>query len=108
MAFSLLAYGLDGGRWSLFVLLFLAPDLSMLAYLAGPRWGGIAYNLLHAMIGPALLAAVALVLVQPLMIHLALIWFAHIGFDRMLGYGLKSHDSFHRTHMGLIGKARTK
>src|SRR3954470_22529461 len=37
----------------------------------------------------------------------ALIWFAHIGLDRALGYGLKYDDSFQHTHLGWIGKRAT-
>ena len=40
----------------------------------------------------------------PLAGTLALIWFAHIGFDRMLGYGLKHGAGFRFTHLGRIGK----
>ena len=41
--------------WPVFALLFLAPDLSMLAYLAGPRAGAIGYNLAHTYAVPLLL-----------------------------------------------------
>ena len=36
--------------------------------------------------------------------HLALIWLAHIGIDRALGYGLKYGAGFGFTHLGRIGK----
>ena len=39
-----------------------------------------------------------------LAMHLALIWSAHIGFDRALGYGLKYDTGFSFTHLGRIGK----
>src|SRR5882672_2456799 len=35
LAGAALAYSALGGRWSMFALLFLVPDLSMLGYLAG-------------------------------------------------------------------------
>jgi hypothetical protein len=38
-------------------------------------------------------------------VSIALIWFAHIGFDRALGYGLKYPSAFQNTHMGRIGKS---
>ena len=38
------------------------------------------------------------------MISLALIWAAHIGFDRMLGLGLKYEAGFTFTHLGRIGR----
>jgi hypothetical protein len=37
----------------------------------------------------------------------AIILFAHISMDRALGYGLKYEDSFHHTHLGIIGKQNT-
>ena len=37
---------------------------------------------------------------------LGLIWLAHIGFDRALGYGLKSASGFRDTHLGAPGRSR--
>lgn len=54
------AYGYTGHSYWLFAGLFLVPDLSMLAYLAGPRWGALGYNLVHALTGPLLLGVTAL------------------------------------------------
>ena len=86
---AVLAYRQVEQGWLLFALLFLAPDLSFFGYLAGPRIGGLIYNLAHSLIGPLLLAGVGVVLANPLVTGIALIWLAHIGFDRTLGYGLK-------------------
>ncbi|HCQ54072.1 MAG: DUF4260 family protein [Brevundimonas diminuta] len=83
LVLAALAYSRFGQSWALFAVLFLAPDLSFAGYLAGPRAGAWAYNLAHS-----------------------LIWLAHIGFDRALGYGLKSPEAFGLTHLGLIGPAR--
>jgi hypothetical protein len=41
----------------------------------------------------------------PLAGPLALIWLAHIGIDRALGYGLKYASGFGFTHLGRIGPA---
>jgi hypothetical protein len=57
LALSALLYGLNGGSWLLFVLLFLLPDFSMLGYLAGSRVGTAGYNLFHTYAAPSLLAA---------------------------------------------------
>src|SRR5262249_40139526 len=43
--------------WALFVVLFFAPDLSMLGYLVNPRIGAIAYNAAHTTIVYGPLAA---------------------------------------------------
>lgn len=96
-------YARMGGDWRLFAILFLAPDLSFLAYAVGPRAGAIAYNILHSTIGPAVLAGAALLWHLPLL-GIALIWAAHIGADRALGYGLKYAQGFSFTHLGRIGR----
>jgi hypothetical protein len=41
----------------------------------------------------------------PIAGSVALIWLAHIGFDRALGYGLKYKAGFGFTHLGRIGPA---
>jgi len=97
---SVLLYILNGESWLLFVLLFLAPDVSMLGYLSGPRTGAVSYNLFHTYVLPGLLAAFGLLTGSPLLVSLALVWFAHIGFDRMVGYGLKYPTGFSDTHLG--------
>lgn len=99
-------YATSGASWWLFGLLFLAPDLGMAGYFAGPRIGAMTYNLVHTYAAPALLAACGLLLAAPLAVHLALVWTAHIGFDRMLGYGLKLPAGFTATHLGPIGRPR--
>ena len=94
-----------GGGWEMFALLFLLPDLSMLGYLVGKRVGAAAYNAGHSYVGPALFCATGLLQGDELLPKLAVIWVAHIGFDRMLGYGLKYGSAFGHTHLGLKGKA---
>jgi len=99
-----LLYARTGESWWLFALLFLAPDLSFFAYLGGPKAGAIVYNCAHTLIAPAVLGIAGLLLPNTLIIALALIWAAHIGFDRMLGYGLKYAAGFAFTHLGRIGR----
>ena len=98
------AYALVGSGWAFFALLFLAPDLSMLGYLGGRKVGAAAYNLGHSYILPTMLAACGVVMSQPILLSLSLIWVAHIGFDRMLGYGLKYATAFGHTHLGMVGR----
>ena len=92
--------------WWLFGLAFLAPDLSMLGYLVGPAVGARAYNLVHSYVWPISLATYGMGTGASDVMPWALIWFAHIGFDRMLGYGLKYETAFGETHLGRIGKSR--
>jgi hypothetical protein len=98
---SLVAYQAMHGSWLVFALLFLVPDLSMLGYLAGRRTGAAAYNLGHSYLSPAALAAAGLILQAPWLFGPALIWAAHIGFDRLLGYGLKYAAGFKVTHLSV-------
>lgn len=101
---ALFAHLDPGWGWGMAALLFFAPDLSFSAYLAGPKVGAFFYNLLHVYaLGAALLAA-GLILSCPIPAALGALWLAHSGFDRMLGYGLKSPAGFSFTHLGRIGK----
>ena len=103
-AAALVAFALSGGSWLMFALLLLAPDLSMLGYLAGPRFGAFAYNLAHTLIVAIALGAVAWLAGNAFGQQLALIWIVHIALDRALGYGLKLPTSFRDTHLGRIGR----
>jgi Domain of unknown function (DUF4260) len=93
-----------GDSWLLFALLFFAPDLSFLAYLISPRAGAIAYNLVHTTIAPLALLGFAILSGSHLGQAIGLIWLAHIGADRALGYGLKYATAFGDTHLGYIGR----
>jgi hypothetical protein len=94
--------------WWLFAALILAPDVSFLAYLAGPRIGAAIYNAAHTTTGPVLIALSDLVLGTTLGVPVALIWAAHIGADRMLGYGLKYERGFGFTHLGRLRAAKAR
>ena len=82
----------------------VVPDLSFAAYLAGPRAGALVYNAAHSYLGPVMLMTTGLALASPLVLSIAMIWLAHIGIDRALGYGLKYQAGFAFTHLGKIGK----
>jgi Domain of unknown function (DUF4260) len=55
---------------------------------------------------PTPVAGTGLSLDKPPFLGLAAVWAAHIGFDRMLGYGLKDTSGFVDTPLGRIGRAR--
>lgn len=97
-------YAAGGHSWLVFATLFLAPDLSFAAYSTGPRVGAAVYNALHSTVPALALSALAWGLASPGAAAIALIWLAHIGFDRALGYGLKYGSGFSDTHLGRIGK----
>jgi len=96
---SILLYRHVHGSWILFAVLFLSPDLSMLGYVANARIGAAVYNLVHTLSAPALLLAVIYFARQPRWLPYLFLWTAHIGLDRILGYGLKYPTFFKDTHL---------
>jgi hypothetical protein len=101
-----LLYAIWEGSWWVYAILFLAPDISFAAYLAGPRPGAIIYNAAHSYMAPVALMTTGFATSSPLVLSLAMIWLAHIGIDRALGYGLKYSRGFGFTHLGRIGKGQ--
>ena len=81
------------------VILFLAPDLSFVGLAGGPRVGAVAYDAAHTYVGPILLASASAIVEWDTGVMLGLIWLAHIGIDRAIGYGLRYPDAFRDTHL---------
>ncbi len=104
-AAMLVLYATWGGSWWIFAILFLAPDLSFAAYLIDPKTGAFVYNAVHSYLAPVALMTLGFGLSEPLILSIAMIWLAHIGIDRALGYGLKYTAGFGFTHLGRIGRA---
>jgi hypothetical protein len=96
---ALVLYFDAGYGWLLLLLLFLAPDLGMVGYLGGPELGALTYDVVHTYALPVALALVGVLGDSDTATQIALIWFAHIGLDRMLGYGLKYPTGFGDTHL---------
>lgn len=99
---SIVLYAYAGGNGWLFLLLLLVPDVAMLGYLVNTKVGAISYNLIHSTALPLILAIAAFVFSWTLGLHLALIWLAHIGMDRTVGYGLKYSSEFKATHLNRV------
>ena len=99
-AAAVAGYTLNGGSWVIFAALILVPDLFMLGYLIDKRRGAMLYNLGHTTALPALLIAGGLTMGSGFATAVGLIWLAHIGFDRAVGFGLKYADSFKHSHLG--------
>jgi hypothetical protein len=104
-AVAIAGYTWVGGSLGWFAALFLLPDLAFIAYLAGPRRGALAYNATHSYAGPLLLLAFGALTAMPAVQAVALVWCAHIGMDRSLGFGLKYAAGAGRTHLGRLGRA---
>ncbi len=105
MLTAMMAYDKFGAGWGTFAWFFLTPDLSFLGYLAGARVGAISYNVAHSYIGAVACLIASQLLAAPLLLTIGIIWCAHIGFDRALGYGLKYSTGFKFTHLGRIGRS---
>lgn len=88
--------------WWIPALLF-APDFFMAGYARSTRLGAMTYNIGHTYLLPVMVALYGLHGHRPLVLGVGLIWLAHIGMDRLLGYGLKYDDNFQHTHLGNIG-----
>ena len=86
-------------QWWLFLALLLAPDVSAVGYLFGPRVGAAIYDAGHLDAFPIALAVVGVVTGDDVCIKLGLIWLAHIGMDRAVGYGLKYPTHHKDTHL---------
>jgi hypothetical protein len=81
------------------VLLALVPDFSLAGYLAGPRLGTVIYNAVHTTLLPIALGTIGVLSDADVPVQLALIWLAHIGADRAIGFGLKYPSTFSDTHL---------
>lgn len=97
-------YAKGGYGWGYFAACFLAPDLALLGYLRGPRTGAWFYNAAHSYVGPLALLGLGGIGGQEWAAMAGLVWASHIGFDRMLGYGLKYALGFSHTHLGQVGR----
>lgn len=68
----------------------------------------MADNALHTYVGPLLLVGVGYWVAVEFATLVALVWAAHVGADRALGYGLKYATAFGDTHLGRVGKERNE
>ncbi|KQM78046.1 hypothetical protein ASE74_15145 [Pedobacter sp. Leaf216] len=89
--------------WWMWVLLFLAPDISMLGYLFGNRVGALSYNLFHHQLLAAAIAVIGFILHYNYIELAGLVLLGHSSIDRAMGYGLKFSTGFKFTHLGSMG-----
>ena len=95
---SVAAFHQLNGSWLWFFLLLLWPDVFMLGYLLNPRVGAALYNVMHTELLPLYIGGAAIFEGWHNVVLFTLIWLAHIGMDRALGYGLKYPTFFKDTH----------
>lgn len=102
LAAALFVYHTQGFGWLTFGLALLLPDVAMLGYLVNKRIGSTVYNIFHTYTLPLVLGAAGVALGSTLALQAAIIWMAHIGMDRAVGYGLKYATDFKDTHLSRI------
>ncbi len=93
----------DAGYWQIFAF-GLGPDIALLFGAGrGLEHGQLhpravpAYNVLHTLFVPVLLAGAALAgVVGPAYLVAALAWAFHVAVDRAVGYGLRTRAGFQR------------
>ena len=93
------AYHAIEGPWLWFAILFLMPDVFMLGYLKSRRLGAATYNIAHTYLFPFAILLLWLIVRDVWVLRIAAIWAAHIGLDRLLGFGLKDPAGFKHTHL---------
>ncbi len=88
-----------GGDWLWLVPLLLVPDVSIVGYALGPSTGAFIYNLVHNWaVGLALIGLGLGLPSTPIEIAGAVL-VAHVGLDRLAGFGLKHPIAFRDTHL---------
>lgn len=102
--FGIYLFSLLNFDWWWFLVLILAPDLSMLGYLFGNKSGAFFYNFFHHK-GVAVLSYIlgAYFIIEDLQLA-GIIVFSHAAMDRIFGYGLKYEKGFKYTHLGELVK----
>jgi hypothetical protein len=86
----------------LWVLLFFAPDISMLGYLVNTTLGAWSYNLFHHKGIAIVVIGIGWYLQLTNITATGVLLFAHASFDRIWDYGLKHQDGFKHTHLGKL------
>lgn len=102
LVLSLYFYGYNQFSWVLFFIFLLAPDISMLGYILNNKVGAMIYNLFHTYSLSIGVVICGLILSNQIVLAIGLIWSAHIGMDRMFGYGLKYPTEFKDTHLSRV------
>lgn len=104
-AFSIFLFCHTEFAWWWFPLLLLVPDLSMIAYLGGPKLGAVVYNIVHHQALALAVLCVGWQFGNEICYFAGIILLGHSSMDRIFDYGLKYPDAFKHTHLGWIGKS---
>lgn len=90
--------------WWWFPVLILSPDISMIGYAAGNKFGALTYNFFHHKALAISVYILGCYLQNEIIQSAGIILFGHSSMDRFFGYGLKTFAGFKSTHLGEIGK----
>src|ERR671923_2580227 len=101
---GVVGYVAMGGEALWLIPALLAPDLSIVGYLVGPRVGAVTYNAAHNLVVSLGLLAIGWFAAIAFVALAGAALTAHVGMDRTLGYGLKLPSGFQDTHLGRIGR----
>ncbi len=88
--------------WWWYLVLFFAPDISMIGYLVNTKIGAYCYNFFHHKAVGIIIGILGFYLHQEFYVLAGIIIFGHSAFDRIFGFGLKYTDSFKNTHLGKL------
>ena len=99
LAAAVVLYVHAGYEWWVLLVFLLAPDVSAIGYLLGPRVGAAVYDTGHLEALPIALGVVGVLADVDVLLAIGLIWLAHIGMDRTVGYGLKYPTHHKDTHL---------
>ncbi|MEO9230429.1 MAG: DUF4260 domain-containing protein [Devosia sp.] len=102
LAAGLAAFAYLEISWWWFAALILVPDLSAIGYAGGSKLGAWCYDLVHTYVGPAALVVIGYLIHDAMVMAVAAVWFSHIGFDRLIGYGLKFAGNPRDRHLSRV------
>ena|SRR5699024_6581893 len=88
--------------WILFIILLFTPDLAALGYLIHVKIGAILYNIVHTYTFSLIIVMIGFYIPNDIFLAVGLICTAHIGMDRLCGFGLKYPTAFKDTHFNRI------
>jgi|SRR5690625_3111795 len=103
---SIYLYGYFQFNWFLFIVLLFVPDIAIVGYAVSNKVGAYVYNMAHTYTVAIVILIIGLILKSEILFSIGLIWTAHIGMDRMVGYGLKYSTSFKDNHLNRMHAER--
>ena len=102
--FSIYLFNRTDYIWWWYLVLILTPDIGIMGYFGGPKFGAITYNILHHKAFGIALLCMGWYMGNNWMELFGIIMLGHSSLDRIFGYGLKYNDSFQHTHLGWLNR----